>query len=60
MCNMRSKFWHVNYAINGAAVVLQIKTETPVALHISPSEHVVAVQEQLKVQQYFVRLVHIS
>ena len=56
---MRWKFWHVNCAINGA-VVLQIKTETPVALHISPSERVVAVQEQLQVQQYFVRLVHIS
>ena len=29
------------------------------ALHISPSEHVVAAQEQLQVQQYFVRFVRI-
>ena len=48
--------FHVNCAMTGA-VFLQIKTKTPVALHISPSGHVVAVQEQLQVQQYvfFVR-----
>ena len=55
-----SKFWHVNCAINGAAVLLQIETETPVALHISPSEPVVVVQEQLQIQRYFVRFVRIS